>query len=185
MTLEWDYHYQSCHDVAFVWLTCLSTPSILIFICFSTPTNKQSTAQHLKCIRTKRSRYWCRIKFFTKEHVNWLIPVFRAHWLSQFSHPGCFSKSHFTEAARKNCSICFYMRVVLLAGVGGRSVWTQPRILRGNCWRAIEAAPSDQAAVSMWHPAKTTGQQQNNTDQRWLPFIANSGSRAIWHLQCG
>ena len=116
-------------------------------------------------------------KVFTKEHVNWLIPVFRAHWLSQFSHPGCFSKSHFTEAARKNCSICFYMRVVLVAGVGGRSVWTQPRILRGNCWRAIEAAPSDQAAVSMWHPAKTTGQQQNNTDQRWLPFYCK-----FWQL---
>ena len=46
MTLEWDNHYQSCHDVAFVWLTCLSTPNILIFICFFFQRQQTNKVRH-------------------------------------------------------------------------------------------------------------------------------------------
>ena len=121
----------------------------------------------LKWAKNMASAYLC---FF---HTD--IVFLNLHASSNFHSGVGFQKCHFIGPFWNSCSTGLALGGLGYLVVGGSLFELGPRILRRrpNCWLAHQAAPSDQAAVSMWHPAKTTGQQppQNNNVENFFQFL--------------
>lgn len=119
-----------------------------------------------------------------EEHVK-CLPVLLSHW-HRLSQSARFSQfSHYQSCLFKNVTSLNLLGPAVLGGLG---CWWQASCLNSAPYferqllGAHQAAPSDQAAVSMWHPAKTTGQQppQNNNVQNCLQFLKNN----FGHIDC-
>ena len=193
--------FKTCCDIAFVLKIVVTLPLFgkLVFqpqtsvSPFFVSAIKRMEARHkpLKCPQTGFSGYWGFLKVVERTRrtcqvptcasltlassfsICTLLPIFT---LSELS----FQKCHFTEPSWTSCSTGL--------ALGGLGCWWQASCLNSAPYferqllGAHQAAPSDQAAVSMWHPAKTTGQQppQNNNVQNCLQFLKNN----FGHIDC-